>query len=58
VLTQVPATEAAAERLISVFECLFRKNRMAAQIELIRSEMLIRMWQIYRPDEIERLIED
>jgi hypothetical protein len=58
VLTQVPATVAAAERLISVFECLFRKNHMTAQLDLIQREMLIRMSQIHHPDDIEGLVDD
>jgi hypothetical protein len=57
VLTQVPATEA-AERLISVMECHWRKNRMGAGINLIESSMLIRPWQIYRPNDIARLVAD
>jgi hypothetical protein len=51
IVAQTPASEAAAERLISVFECLFTKQRMGSEIDLIDAEMMIRMWQIYRPDE-------
>jgi hypothetical protein len=56
ILTQVPASEAAAERLISVFEYLFGKQRMAAQLDLIQAQMLIRMLQIYHPEDIEAAI--
>jgi hypothetical protein len=51
ILTQFPASEAAAERLISVFEYLFNKQRMGSGTDLIDAEMMIRMWQIYHPQE-------
>jgi hypothetical protein len=42
---------AAAERLISVFENLSTKQRMGSEVDLINAEMMIRIWQIYHPDE-------
>jgi hypothetical protein len=50
ILTQLPASEAAAERLFSVFEYLFNKQRMSAGTDLIHAEMMIRMLQLYHPE--------
>jgi hypothetical protein len=52
-LTQMPASEAAAERLFSVFDCVFKKNRMSSHIELLDATLMIREWQIYHRDEID-----
>ena len=49
-LTQLPASEAAAERLFSIFVCLCNDRRLAAEIDLIEAEMIIRMWMVYHPD--------
>jgi hypothetical protein len=55
ILTQMPASEAAAERLFSVFDCVFKKNRMAAHLDLLNATLTIRprMWQIYHRRETE-----
>jgi hypothetical protein len=45
ILTQLPASEAAAERLFSVFEYLFNKQKISAGTDLIRAEMF-RMLQL------------
>jgi hypothetical protein len=47
----MPASEAAAERLFSVFDWVFKKNRMRAQTNLLDATLMIRMWQIYHRDE-------
>jgi hypothetical protein len=52
VLTQLPASEAAAERLFSIFVALFDDRRLRANIDLVEAEMIIRMWPIYRPSEL------
>jgi hypothetical protein len=52
VMTQLPASEA-AERLFSIFEWLFDSRRLSANLDLIEAEMIIKMWQVYHPDEIE-----
>ena len=50
VLTQLPATEAAAERLFSIFVWLFNERRLRSDIDLVEAEMIIRMWQVYQPE--------
>ena len=52
VLTQLPASEAAAERLFSVFVALFNDRRLRANRDIVEAEMIIRMWQIYYPNEL------
>jgi hypothetical protein len=52
VLTQLPASEAAAERLFSVFVALFNDRRLRANRDIVEAEILIRMWQIYDPNEL------
>jgi hypothetical protein len=53
VLTQLPASEATAERLFPVFVALFNDRRLRATIDLVEAEMMIiRMWQIYHPDQL------
>ena len=53
VITQLPASEAAAERLFSIFQCLFDSRRLSSGIDLIEADMIIRMWQVYHPRELE-----
>jgi hypothetical protein len=46
-LTQLPASEA-AERLFSVFVCLFNERRLRSDVDLVEAE--IRMWMVYHPE--------
>ena len=48
-LTEMPASEAAAERAISIFEFIFDKSRMSSGIDLIQAELMIRFWRINHP---------
>jgi hypothetical protein len=49
-LTQLPASEAAAERLFSIFVCLFNERRLWSDVDLVEAEMIIRMWMVYHPE--------
>ena len=46
VLTEMPASEAAAERAISNFEFIFDRTRMASALDLIQAELMIRFWRL------------
>jgi hypothetical protein len=46
-LCRIPASEAAAERLFSVLLWLFDKTRASSHFDLVRAELIIRMWGIY-----------
>jgi hypothetical protein len=46
-LCRMPASEAAAERLFSVLSWLFDKTRASSRFELVRAELITRMWRIY-----------
>jgi hypothetical protein len=50
VLTLLPASEAAAERLFSLFLCLFQERRLRSDVDLVEAEMIIRMWLVYHPE--------
>jgi hypothetical protein len=51
VLTEMPASEAAAERAISTFEYIFDKSRMSSGVDLIQAELMIRFWRTNHPGE-------
>jgi hypothetical protein len=42
-LTHLPASEAAAERLFSIFVCLCNERRLQSDVDLVEAEMIIRM---------------
>jgi hypothetical protein len=53
IITQMPASEAAAERLFSVLQYAFKRNRASALLDILDATLAIRMWQIYHaPDEV------
>jgi hypothetical protein len=55
VLTGRPASEAAAERAISIFEFIFDRTRMSSGIDVIRAQLMIRFWRINHPGHNPRL---
>jgi hypothetical protein len=46
-ITQMPASEAAAQRLFSILQYAFRKDRVDALLEILDTTLAIRMWRIY-----------
>jgi hypothetical protein len=53
IVTQMPASEAGAERLFSLLQYAFKKNRGNALRDILDATLAIRMWQIYHaPDEV------
>jgi hypothetical protein len=52
VLTQLPASEAATERLFSIFVRLFNERRLRSEVDLVEAEMIIRIWMVNHPERI------
>jgi hypothetical protein len=53
VITHVPAWEAAAERLFSILQAAFKKDRVSALLDILDAALAIGMWQVcHAPDEV------
>jgi hypothetical protein len=53
IITQMPASEAAAERLFSILQCAFNKDRVSALLDILDATLAIRMWQVHHaPEEV------
>jgi hypothetical protein len=52
-ITEFPASEAIAERFLSVLTAVFDERREGSAMDLIQASMMIRIWQIYHREEFD-----
>jgi hypothetical protein len=50
-ITELPASEAIAERFFSVLTAVFDTRRKCSGIDLMQGSMMIRMWQTYHREQ-------